>query len=79
VNENTLSLALAQVLLSYCYLEGKLRKLQKLQKIWKLSESCREVILEGSGRAGKEEGPEAGRKRAGDFADGPYASVRYVT
>jgi len=42
---------------------------QKMQKIQQLSESCREVISEGSRRAGKDEGPEAGRRRAGDFAD----------
>jgi hypothetical protein len=40
-----------------------------MQKVWQLSESCQEGISEGSGRAGKGKGPEAGRKRACDFTD----------
>jgi hypothetical protein len=40
-------------------------------KIQQLFESAHEVISEGSRRARKEKGPEAGRRRAGDFADGP--------
>jgi hypothetical protein len=40
-----------------------------VQKLRQWSGSCGEVIYEGSGRAGKGEGPEAGRKRACYFTD----------
>ena len=47
----------------------KIQKLGKVQKLQQLSESCQEGLPEGCSRAGEGEGLEAGRKRAGHFAD----------
>ena len=44
-------------------------KLGKLQKIRQCLESSREGMSAGPGRARKDKGPEARRKRACDFAD----------
>ena len=47
----------------------KIRKLGKVQKLQQLPGSCEKGLPEGCSRAGEGEGPEAGRKRAGHFAD----------
>ena len=52
----------------------KLKKLQKVQKLRPLYRSCQEVMSEVPRRAREGKGPEAGRKRACDFADGFSAS-----